>query len=70
LIHADLNGVTTIPHGIVADCAATGDEYLAAESVILAALREETPSISRLAEARAESEARIAALRRRVSRKQ
>jgi regulator of RNase E activity RraA len=69
LIHADLNGVTTIPHSLAADCAAIGDEYVAAERVIFDALREESPSIAKLAEARAESEARIAALRRQVSRK-
>lgn len=69
LIHADLNGVTTVPHSIAADLAAIGDEYVAAEGVILDALREEGPSIARLAEARAESEARIARLRRQVTRK-
>lgn len=69
LIHADLNGVTTIPHAIASDLAAIGDEYVAAEGVILEALREEAPSITRLVEARAESEERIAGLRRRLARR-
>jgi 4-hydroxy-4-methyl-2-oxoglutarate aldolase len=70
LLHADLNGVTTIPHAIATDLAAIGDEYVAAEGVILEALREGVPSIARLIEARAESEARIAALRQRIARKE
>jgi len=70
LLHADLNGVTTIPHAIATDLAAIGDEYVAAEGVILEALREGVPSIATLVEARAESEARIAALRQRIARKE
>jgi regulator of RNase E activity RraA len=70
LLHGDLNGVTTIPRSIVLDLAAIGDEFVAAEGVILEALRGETPSIARLTQARAESEARIAALRKRVARTQ
>jgi 4-hydroxy-4-methyl-2-oxoglutarate aldolase len=69
LLHADLNGVTTIPHSIATDLTDIGDEYIAAESVILEALRAKTISVKRLMEARAESEARIARLRGRVARK-
>jgi regulator of RNase E activity RraA len=69
LLHADLNGVTTIPHSIAPDIAAVGEEYVAAESLILDALRAKTISVNQLMEARAESEARIARLRRRVARK-
>ena len=70
LLHADLNGVTAIPRSIVADLAAIGDEYVAAEGVILDSLRGEAPSTAGLTQARAESEARVAALRKRVARRQ
>lgn len=69
LIHADLNGVTTVPRSIVPELVAIGDEYVAAEGVILDALRDEASSITRLAEARTESEARIGRLRQQVTRK-
>lgn len=68
LLHGDLNGVTTIPREIAAEVADIGDEFVAAEKVILDALRQGTPSVSRLREARAESGARIDKLRRQVSR--
>jgi len=67
LLHGDLNGVTTIPRTFAPDLAAIGDEFVAAEGVVLEALRGDTPSIQRLREARAESEAQIAALRKRVA---
>jgi len=68
LLHGDLNGVTTIPRDIAAEMADVGDEFVAAEKIILDALRDGTPSVKRLREARAEASARIAALRKRVSR--
>jgi hypothetical protein len=52
---------------IAADVAAVGDEFVAAESVVLDMLRDEAPSIRRLKEAREESAAQIAALRKRVA---
>ncbi len=69
LLHGDLNGVTTIPREIAAELADVGDEFVAAERIILDALREGTPSVERLKEARAEAAARIARLREQVSRR-
>lgn len=68
LLHADRNGVTTIPTEIAAELADVGDEFVAAEGVILNAMRDGQPSVRRLQEARAEMGARVAALRARVSR--
>ena len=68
LLHADRNGVTTIPHEIAAEIAEIGDEFVAAEEVILQAMRSGTPTIATLKAARAEADARIGALRARVSR--
>lgn len=68
LLHGDLNGVTTIPHEIAAELAGIGDEFVAAEEVVLEAMRGGSPSVATLREARAESKARIEALRSRVSR--
>ena len=69
LLHGDLNGVTTIPVDIAAELVDVGAEFVAAEKVILDALREGTPSVARLSAARTEAGARIAALRARVTRK-
>lgn len=69
LLHGDLNGVTTIPHQIAAELADIGDEFVAAEGVILDALHTEAPSVKLLRAARAESKARIEKLRVQVSRK-
>lgn len=69
LLHADLNGVTTVPREIAAELADIGDEFVAAESIVLEAMRTETPSPARLKEAVAEQNARIAALRTQVSRR-
>jgi len=70
LLHADLNGVTTIPHKIAAEVADVGQEFVATESIILDALRGEAPSVGRLREARAEARARVEKLRAQVSRTQ
>lgn len=68
LLHGDRNGVTTIPAVIASEVAAIADEFVATEQIIFDALRDTTPSLARLREARAESKARVAALRTRVSR--
>jgi len=70
LLHGDLNGVTTIPRPqeIAAELADAGDEFVAAEKIILDALREGSLSIKGLKEARAEAAARVARLREQVSR--
>ena len=68
LLHADCNGVTTIPVEIAREVADVGDEFVEAEAVILNALRESGPSLEVLRAARAESRHRIQQLRQRVSR--
>lgn len=68
LLHGDLNGVTSIPLDIAAEMADIGDEFVAAEGVILDALREHGASAQHLRQAIAEADAQIAALRARVSR--
>jgi len=68
LLHADRNGVTTIPRDIASEVAGIGDEFVAAEGVVLEAMRDGPVSVARLASARAEMAARVADLRRRVSR--
>lgn len=70
LLHGDLNGVTTIPREIAAELAGIGDEFVAAEKIILDALREGTLSVERLKEARAAAGEQIARLRAQVSRAQ
>ena len=68
LLHGDLNGVTTVPHEIAAELADIGDEFVAAEKVILDALRDGTPTADKLGAARAESGDRVAKLRAQISR--
>jgi len=69
LVHADRNGVTTIPRETASELADIGDEFVAAETIVLEALREPQPTVARLREATKEFKARVAALRKRVSRK-
>ena len=47
-----------------------GDEFIAAENVVLDAMRQPQPSIELLRSARTESQNQIARLRQRISRKQ
>jgi regulator of RNase E activity RraA len=68
LLHGDLNGVTTIPRDIAAELADIGDEYVAAEALILEALRHDGGSLARFNEASKEARMKIAELRDRVSR--
>ena len=67
-MHADCNGVTSVPHTIAAEVADIADPFVAAETVVLDATREAPGSLARLREARQEMAARIAALRKQVSR--
>lgn len=69
LLHADRNGVTGIPVAIASAVADAGDEFIAAEEVVLAAMRQPQASVESLRAARAESQNRIAELRRRLARK-
>jgi regulator of RNase E activity RraA len=68
LLHGDVNGVTTVPLAIAAELADIGDEFVAAETIILDVLRSGKASLARLHEARAESQAQVARLREQVSR--
>lgn len=68
LLHGDRNGVTTIPREIAAEVADTADEYVAAERIVLDALRARAPTLGLLREAQAEAASRVAALRARVTR--
>ena len=68
LLHGDLNGVTTIPNEIATELAEIGDEFVAAERIIMESLHSETPSLKAYQEAVGEASERIAALGRRVTR--
>lgn len=68
LLHADRSGVTTIPQEIAAELADVGDEFVAAEGIMLDAVRGSVPTIARRREAAEEAAATIAELRARVSR--
>ena len=68
LLHADCNGVTTIPVDIAAEVADIGAEFVAAEAVVLEAMRRGKPTPALLVEARAEMAARVRQLTQRVSR--
>jgi regulator of RNase E activity RraA len=68
LLHGDRNGVTTIPVEIAEEMAEIGDEFVAAEDIILQAMRSGSPSVATLRQTRAEADARIATLRAKVSR--
>ncbi len=67
LIHADVNGVTTIPKEIASEVAEVGDAYVAAEAVILITLKQFGPDLKKLHEARKESKRQMAELRKQVS---
>ncbi|MFN8420005.1 MAG: RraA family protein [Anaerolineae bacterium] len=66
LLHADVNGVTTIPNNIAAEVADSCADFLAAEEVLLAAMRGGNVTIQLLQEANAEKNAQIAALAKRI----
>jgi regulator of RNase E activity RraA len=68
LLHGDRNGVTTIPGEIVAELLQIADAFVAAEQVVLDAVRSASPTPARLREAREASHAQIGALRAQVSR--
>jgi 4-hydroxy-4-methyl-2-oxoglutarate aldolase len=68
LLHADCNGVTTIPTEIADEVADIGDEFMAAEAIVIEAMRGAKGDLKLLREIRAESKAMIENLRQRVSR--
>ena len=67
LLHADVNGVTTIPKEIASEVAEVGDAFVAAEAVILDTLREFGADGKKLHEARKESTRQTDGLRTRVA---
>jgi len=68
LLHGDINGVTTIPIEIVDELTDIADEFIAAEDIIINAVKEGNATLSALREAQAESKAQIAAINLRVKR--
>jgi 4-hydroxy-4-methyl-2-oxoglutarate aldolase len=66
LMHADANGVATIPLEIAADVAQAAAEFCAAESIVLDYLKRGTPDAKAFREARGAMMAGIAALGKRV----
>ncbi len=69
LLHADRNGITSIPREIAAEVADAAPEFVAAEEGLLTLVRGGEIGLPRFAEARKELGARVAALRKRVSRR-
>jgi 4-hydroxy-4-methyl-2-oxoglutarate aldolase len=69
LLHADLNGVTTIPKEIASEIAEVGDAYVAAEMVIINTLKEFGADHQRLKEARKESKRQMQVLWEQLARK-
>jgi regulator of RNase E activity RraA len=66
LLHADANGVTSIPLEIAAEVAEVATEYVAAEAVVLDYLKTGERDCARYADARKETLRRIAELGERV----
>jgi regulator of RNase E activity RraA len=66
LIHADANGVTTIPLAIAAEIADAAAEYVKAEAIVLDYLKAGRPETKAFGEARKAMLAEIGALGRRV----
>ena len=66
LLHADANGVTSIPHEIASEVAHAAGEYVAAEAVILDYLKTGFPDCDGFAQARQEFLRRIAELGERL----
>ncbi len=66
LLHADANGVTTIPEEIASEVAHAAADFVAAEAVILDYLKTGERNPARYGEVRKEAMAMIAALGRRV----
>jgi 4-hydroxy-4-methyl-2-oxoglutarate aldolase len=69
LLHGDVNGVTNIPSEIASEVAEVGDEFVAAEAIVLDALHDPHTSLAKLREANTAKAAKIAELSRRVTAK-
>ena len=69
LMHADCNGVTTIPHDIASEAADLCAPYAEAEGIVLGYLKRGDATVPGLAEAREQCQSQIGKLREQVSRK-
>lgn len=68
MLHCDVNGITTVPAEIASEIADIGDEFVAAEGIVLDALRGPEPSLAKYSQARKEMAAVVADLQGRVTR--
>lgn len=68
LLHCDVNGISTVPVSIASEIADIGDEFVAAEGIILDALRGPEPSLAQYRAARREMGTVVDELRQRVAR--
>jgi len=68
LLHGDRNGVTSIPREIAAEVADVADPFMATETIVLEAMREDGVTAARLREARAEAGRQLAEPHAQVSR--
>lgn len=68
LLHADRNGITSVPAEIASEVADVAREFVASEATFLSVLESTRPSLRELAQARAEHQARLDRLRQRVAR--
>lgn len=68
LLHGDANGVTTIPLDLADEMAEIADAFVAAENIVIHAMRAKEPTLTDLKDAQAESKAQIAQIVRRVKR--
>jgi 4-hydroxy-4-methyl-2-oxoglutarate aldolase len=69
LLHCDCNGVSTIPADIAAELADIADDFIAAEAVVIGAMREANPTPKRLRDAQAEMRNMVDVIRARVARR-
>ena len=67
MLHADCNGVASVPKEIAAEVADIGDLFMKAEEILIEALQND-PSEKSLSEARRAYGEIVSALKRRVSR--
>jgi len=66
LLHADANGVTSIPHAIASEVAQVAAEYVAAEAVVLDFTKIGSKDVKKFSEARQECFRRLGELSKRV----
>ena len=66
LLHADANGVATIPHAIASEVAQVAAEYVAAEGVVLEFNRTGSKDVKKFGEARMECSRQLSELGKRV----